>query len=245
VNPITESATKAAAQMAGHAENDSSHANRPARRLRADAARNQQRILVAARELFASHGLDITLDLVAEHAGVGVGTVYRRFANKQELIAECFEDGVRRMTEQAGAALDNPDPWAGLVQFFDYACEDCAASRGLSEVVRSLDDFDNRVARIREQLEPAVTKVVERARAAGVLRPEVQAGDFAAMIHMLDAIAVFARPVNPTAWRRYFELMLDSMRADSQPRVPLTTPPLTPAEVGAAKRQMSCFDRRK
>lgn len=245
MNPITESPTKPVARIAGDTAADSATATRPARRLRADAARNQQRILAAARELFAGRGLDITLDLVAEHAGVGVGTVYRRFANKQELIAECFEDSVRLMIEQAEAALRNPDPWAGLVEFFGYAAEDCAASRGFSEVVRSLDDFDNRVAGIREKMEPTANKMVERAKAAGVLRPDVEAADFVAMIHMLDAIAVFARPVNSNAWRRYFELLLDSLRADSQPRVPLTTPALTPDEIDAAKRQLSCFDRRK
>lgn len=211
------------------------------RPLRADAVRNQQRILVAARELFADHGLDVTLDLVAEHAGVGVGTVYRRFANKQELIAAVFADSVELLAEQARFALTNPDPWDGLVHFFEFACEHMATNRGLSEVVRLADGAEGRMACVKEKLEPAAHEVVARAEAAGALREGIEGSDFFAMINMVDAVAVFAAPVHPTVWRRYFDIMLDGMRADSRPRQPITVAPMTTEQVDEAK--MQCMER--
>lgn len=206
--------------------------------------RNQQRIIVAARELFATQGLDITLDLVAEHAGVGVGTVYRRFANKQELIVAAVEESVRELAEQAELALHHPDPWLGIVQFFGYACEHLAVNRGLSEMVRTQENGeDSAIKCVRERLEPAVLSIVERATDAGVLRDGIDTSDFFALIHMVDAVAVFASPVNQTVWRRYFEIVLDGLRADGRPRYPITTAPLTTEEIHDAK--LACFNQRR
>src|SRR5436189_2462609 len=82
--------------------------------LRKDAERNRQRILDAARELFAEQGLGVTLNDVAHHAGVGVGTVYRRFPDKSHLIEELFEKEVGELVSFMEEAVDDPDPWRGL-----------------------------------------------------------------------------------------------------------------------------------
>ncbi len=216
----------------------------PPRRLRADAARNQQRIVAAARELFAEHGLEITLDDVAERAGVGVGTVYRRFANKKELIAEAFEQNMTEFVEAADAAQRHPDPWQGLVQFFEYACRHLATNRGFSDVMLELENDMERFAAIRDRLTPIVAAVINRARAAGTLAPDVQGTDFFALIHMVDGLAEFSRPVNPDAWQRYMAIALNGVRADSTPRQPLTVPPLTDDEVELAKTY-ACSGRRR
>lgn len=227
MNPVTTSSSEVAAT----------------RRLRADAARNQQRILSSARELFATRGLDITLDDVAEHAGVGVGTVYRRFANKQELIDGVFEHNIQNLAEQAELAFTNPDPWDALVQFFEYACRNMAVNRGFGEVVLGMDNGRERVACMRERVTPAVDQIVDRARSAGALRPDAESGDFLALIHMVEAIADFSRHVNPDVWRRYFALMLDALRADPEQRQPLPGRPLNEAEVEQAKA--ACMNRRR
>ncbi|KAA0024362.1 TetR/AcrR family transcriptional regulator [Antrihabitans cavernicola] len=211
--------------------------------MRADAARNQQRILSSARELFATRGLDITLDDVAEHAGVGVGTVYRRFANKQELIDGVFDHNIQNLAEQAELAFNNPDPWDALVQFFEYACRNMAINRGFGEVVLGMDNGLERVACMRERVQPAVEKIVDRARQSGALRPDVESGDFLALIHMVEAIADFARNVNSEVWRRYFALMLDGLRADPTTRPPLPGRPLSDSEVEMAKA--GCMSRRR
>jgi AcrR family transcriptional regulator len=213
------------------------------RRLRADAARNQQRILDAARTLFATRGLEVTLDDVAEAAGVGVGTVYRRFANKQELIAEVFEQTVASMAVATQTAYRNPDPWAGLVELFEWSCGHMAANRGFGEVMLELPDAMDRFVRVREEIKPAIESLFERAHAAGVLRPDITPTDFFAMVGMVESIAAFARPVNTEVWRRYMAIVLDGIRSDSMPRQMLTVPPLAEGEIDRAKSAM--FDCRR
>ncbi|MFI6868926.1 TetR/AcrR family transcriptional regulator [Nocardia sp. NPDC050406] len=210
-------------------------AGQPPRRLRADAARNQQRIIAAARELFAEHGLEITLDDVADKAGVGVGTVYRRFANKQELISEVFDQNVEAFGQAIDAALQQSDPWQGLSDVFEYACQHMATNRGLAEVLLEMRDSMERFACMRDRIRPGMHEVVQRAKDAGVLQPEIEPGDLFAMVNMVDAVAGFARPVNPEVWRRYMALILNGVRGDSVPRLPLTIAPLTEDEVERAK----------
>ncbi|MCX4097048.1 TetR/AcrR family transcriptional regulator [Nocardia sp. alder85J] len=215
------------------------------RRLRADAARNQQRILTAARQLFAERGLDVTLDDVAEAAGVGVGTVYRRYANKQELIAEVFERHVTAMAEAAESAHAHPDPWAGLVELLEYACRHIADNRGLGAVMLELPDAMERFESMRDRVKPAVATVIDRAREAGVLRPGIAASDFFAIIGMVESIAAFSRSVNTDVWRRYLAIVLDGIRGDSQPRQELSVPPLREDEIDKAKADASCAVRRR
>ncbi|MFI6047205.1 TetR/AcrR family transcriptional regulator [Nocardia sp. NPDC051321] len=215
----------------------------PPRRLRADAARNQQRIIAAARELFADHGLEITLDDVAERAGVGVGTVYRRFANKKELITEVFEQSISEFAEAADAAFRHADPWFGLVEFFEYACRHMAKNRGFSEVMLELEDDIDRFVVVRDRIKPTVTGIVDRAREAGVLAPGIEPSDFFALIHMVDGIAEFARPVNPDVWQRYMAIVLNGVRAEGTPPQQLLVPPLNDTEVEQAKG--ACQGRRR
>lgn len=213
-------------------------AGQPPRRLRADAARNQQRIIAAARELFAEHGLEITLDDVADKAGVGVGTVYRRFANKQELISEVFDQNVEAFGQAVDAALAHPDPWRGLSELFEYACQHMATNRGLAEVLLEMRDSMERFACMRDRIRPGMQQVVQRAKDAGVIQPEIEPGDFFAMVNMVDALAGFARPVNPGVWRRYMAVVLNGIRGDAVPRLPLTVPPLSEEEVEKGKAAM-------
>ncbi|MET8650777.1 MULTISPECIES: TetR/AcrR family transcriptional regulator [Nocardia] len=216
----------------------------PTRRLRADAARNQQRIVAAARALFADHGLEITLDDVAERAGVGVGTVYRRFSNKKELIAEVFEQNVTEFAVAAEAAAAHPDPWLGLVQFFEYACTHLATNRGFSEVMLELEEDLERFTSVRDRIKPTIAAVIDRAAESGALAPGVEPSDFFALINMVDAVAAFSKPVNPSTWKRYMAIALNGVRSDAVPRQTLDVPPLTDDEVERAKTFV-CTGRRK
>ncbi|WP_194814988.1 TetR/AcrR family transcriptional regulator [Nocardia sp. XZ_19_385] len=214
----------------------------PPRRLRADAARNQQRILAAAADLFAEHGLEITLDDVAERAGVGVGTVYRRFANKKELIAEVFAQKIDEFAVAAEDAARHEDPWLGMVQFFEYACTHLATNRGFSDVLLELEDDLERFTQVRDRIKPTVGFIIDRAKDAGALAPGIEPSDFFALIHMVDALAEFARPVNSDTWQRYMAIALNGLRSDAVPRRPLTVAPLTDEEVEQAK---GCNGRRR
>src|SRR5438270_14072558 len=91
--------------------------------LRKDAAQNRERLLAAAAELFAERGLDVTLNDIAHHAGLGVGTAYRRFANKEQVIDALFEERLRDVADVATEALHDPDPWHGLITFLERSLE--------------------------------------------------------------------------------------------------------------------------
>ncbi|MFD1815180.1 TetR/AcrR family transcriptional regulator [Rhodococcus gannanensis] len=205
------------------------------RPLRADAERNRRKILAAAAELFALRGIDITLDDVAKQAKVGVGTVYRRFSCKQELVDGVFEQHMADMEAGAADALEVDDPWQGLANFIAFTCEEMAKNRGLGEVFFGCDEGREQIACVRERVEPLVGKLLARAQDAGVVRPDVDANDLLAVGKMVEAFAEFAAPVAQDAWRRYLELVLDGLRAEGTARTPLTVPPLTAEQIAAAK----------
>src|SRR5438270_13633412 len=104
------------------------------RALRADARRNHQAVIAAAKKLFADQGLDAQMPDVAKVAKVGVGTVYRHFATKDELIAALVSERFERLADQARAGLEAADPWDGLAEFIRFAAQLQADDRGLCEV---------------------------------------------------------------------------------------------------------------
>src|SRR4051812_28498808 len=105
---------------------------RPTRPKRADAVVNHERLVQAAREVFADRGFSATLHDVAEHAGVGVGTIYRNFSSKQQIIDTLYEEAVERMLAGARQALQLSDPWQAIVAFFEVTAADQAKDRGLT-----------------------------------------------------------------------------------------------------------------
>ncbi|ART72870.1 TetR family transcriptional regulator [Mycobacterium dioxanotrophicus] len=180
--------------------------------LRKDAERNRQRVLDAARELFAEKGLEATLNDVARHANVGVGTVYRRFATKQELLDAVFEDGIDQVVALAETALQKENSWDGFVWFVEQQCELTATDRGLREMVYSRGYGGHGVECARLRLSPSVTKLVERARADGYLRPDVEGSDMPILGLLAGTVSEWAGHVEPDLWRRYVGLLLDGMR---------------------------------
>ncbi|WP_316575778.1 TetR/AcrR family transcriptional regulator [Nocardia canadensis] len=185
------------------------------RPIRADALRNRRHILVAARELFAERGLAVSLDQVAHKAALGVGTVYRHFSTKQDLIHDAFEDVLADLVSHAEAAAVNPDPWQGIVEFFDAAFEYAAPDRGLAQLLIVTHDD---LRETRDSLEAALVRLIERARAAGAVRDGVGIGDLYVLTVMIDAVGERVSPIDPDAWRRYLDLALDGLRADGTPR---------------------------
>jgi AcrR family transcriptional regulator len=204
------------------------------RPLRRDAERNRQRILAAAAEVFAQRGLAATLDDVAREAGVGVGTVYRRFADKEELIDALFEQRIDEMVARAEASLADDDPWTALVRFFEGFVEAQCDDRGLMELLVSRRHGQARVTRARDRFIPLVEALVERAQAAGALRPDVVARDVPLIHVMLASVVDYTRDIRPEVSRRYLALMLDGLRADGRPRTELPGPALEIEEVTAA-----------
>jgi AcrR family transcriptional regulator len=206
------------------------------RPLRRDAERNRRRILEAASEAFAERGLAVTMDEIAARAEVGVGTVYRRFPDKELLIEALLEDRLAELVEHAEQALEADDPWEALVGFLDYALGLQAADRGLKELLTSTAHGRERISHVRERLAPMGDALVERAQRAGRLRPDVSGSDLALFQMMIGAAVDFTRPVEPEAWRRMFAIVIDGLSA-REGLTPLSPPALTPEQVDRAMRE--------
>jgi AcrR family transcriptional regulator len=208
--------------------------------LRADAARNRERILAAAGEVFAARGLDASLDEIATHAGLGVGTVYRRFANREELVEALFRQRLDQVAQLASDALAEPDSWAALTRLFEALAAMIAADQGMFEALICRPDTGGRAA-VRERMQPILGEIFSRAQADGHLRADVVPTDFPMLLRMLAAVAEFTREVRPELWRRYLAIVLDGLRANRADLTEPAAPPIDPVEVDAVR---SCWGSR-
>jgi AcrR family transcriptional regulator len=197
------------------------------RPLRRDAEANRLRILAAAGRVFAARGLDVTLDDIAAAADVGIGTIYRRFPDKQELIDALFGQRIDDVAALARAAATVPDPWEGLVRFIREALKLQIADKGLAELMAGGGAGHERVLHARLQLLPLVAHLVEAAQAAGELRSDVTAPDIALMSTMLSTVAAQTAEVGVDLWERYLTVVLDGLRTRRRQPTAMTQPPLT------------------
>ena len=191
------------------------------RTLRKDAELNRQRLIEAARELFATHGLDVTLNDVAHHAGVGVGTAYRRFANKEALIDALFEERLQEVAAAAAEALADPDAWHGFVAFTETALRMQMEDRGLKDIMSNPALGEQRVKEARDRIGPLVDSIVERAKEQGRLRPDFQGSDQVFLTLALGAVADTTRNTRPELYRRYLTMFLDGLSTNRGPLTPL------------------------
>jgi AcrR family transcriptional regulator len=152
-----------------------------------------------------------TLHDVAAHAGVGVGTVYRRFASKEELVDALFDDMVATIASYAEQSLADPDPWHGMTTNLEKVCEIQAFDRGLREVSLGTGRGPQRRAQIQGKVQSAVEVMLARAKEQGMLRADIVEVDIP-MIQLMVA-AVTDHTGRPDLWRRYLRLLLDGMRA--------------------------------
>jgi AcrR family transcriptional regulator len=208
-----------------------------ARPLRRDAERNRQRVLAAAAEVFNERGLDVSLDEIARHAGVGVGTVYRRFSTKEELVEALFMERLGSVAAIAEQALKAPDPWSGLVSFMERMAEIMAGDLGLRQILMFATYGRDLVAVARERNAPLVERLVERAQAAGQLRSDLRQTDIVFIVFVLTEAAQLAQAASPEIWRRYLTLILDGMRPGREGTTPLPVAALLPAEMEKSMRQ--------
>lgn len=207
-----------------------------ARPLRRDAERNRQLILTAARDLFAEHGLDASMDEIARRAGVGVGTVYRRFPDKEVLIDALFEDRLETIVGIATESLEREDPWEALAWFVERYVSVQAEDRGLRELLYSSQHAEDRVSRARQRIKPVTDELLRRAHASGDLRPDVAGTDVALLQFMLTALVGYTRDVDPVIWRRYLGIVLDGLRTRRDGPTPLEPGPLDDNSFGAVLR---------
>jgi AcrR family transcriptional regulator len=217
---------------------------RPGRLLRADAERNRQRILAAAAELFTERGLEPSLDDVARHAGVGVGTVYRRFPDKASLADALFDERIDALVALAEQAQAEPDAWAALVSFLERSGEMLVSNRGLRQILMFAAEGHDRGICARDRMRPAIESLIERAQADGQVRADLRPTDVPMIEFMVAAAAEYAWQVRPTVWRRYLALILDALRPASASGRPLPEPELSANEM-AEVMQSNPLSRRR
>ncbi|MGI5191988.1 TetR/AcrR family transcriptional regulator [Promicromonospora sp. CA-289599] len=183
--------------------------------VRADARRNRRQLIVAAREAIASRGLDVSALDIATAAGVGVGTLYRRFGTKDSLLDAVVVGLYDEMLDSAQECLRVDDPWEGLTRFVTELAGAHRDSRGVAEVTAACDTVPTpEIAERTTALQDAVIRLTDRAHTAGALRADVTWQDV--MIGSragLDTDHCLGVDAGPDGWRRVITLLLDGMRA--------------------------------
>ena len=204
------------------------------RPLRRDAERNRLLILGAARTVFAQRGLEASLDEVAREAGLGVGTVYRRFPNRDALVDALFADGVDEITRIVDHCLAEPRAWDGLRHFMAALLELQFRDKGLRDVMLARRAPAPDEDMLRTLIQPALDVVVRRAQQQGDLRQDLTTTDIGVLEIAALGAAEFTAAADPQVWRRYLGIMLEGMRArPAGPSEPLERPPLDDEQIDA------------
>ena len=188
---------------------------------RADARRNREAVVEAARRVMAAQGLDAGMDEIARAAGVGVGTVYRHFPTKDELIVALAQARFERLAELAREALEEDEPGPAFERYLLRAGELQAADRSLSEVMRDRPEAMREAAERVNLLELTRTALA-RAQEAGAIRPDAEAEDVPMLMCGLGTSTPGCRGpfVTDTSWRRYLAIVIDGLRAGSGSPMP-------------------------
>jgi AcrR family transcriptional regulator len=203
--------------------------------LRVDAERNRQRIIAAARAAFAEHGLDVPMDEVARRAGVGVGTLYRRYPTRADLVAAAFEQKMTAYAEAARDGLAEPDPWRGFCGYVERVCAMQAEDRGFTTVLTMSFPTAKRFEADRDRSFADFMTVVDRAKTAGRLRDDFVAEDMIMFLMANAGVLTATADAAPETSRRLVAYFLQACAA------PAAAPLPAPAEPRRMYRAMLRF----
>ena len=178
-----------------------------ARPLRADARRNRERVLEAGRKGFAESGRDVQMDEIAQLAGVGVGTVYRHFPAKEDLVLALVRESVQDYLASAREALARDDAWEGIERLVREKAANMARNRGLRDAM-SVIDLDGENPWNSDEARACTDALLERARDAGAIRADITADDWHGL--MCGLSAAIASGADPD---RQAEFLLAGVRA--------------------------------
>ncbi|MGH3242534.1 MAG: TetR/AcrR family transcriptional regulator [Spirillospora sp.] len=196
---------------------------------RADAARNRDRLLAAATEVFGERGLDAPLEVVARRAGVSIGTLYNHFPARQDLFDAIFPKRLAALDQIAEAALTAPDPWDGFVAFIEGLVALQAEDRGLNDALVRRFPLASEVSAACHRGFAHLMRIIERARESGRLRDDFEPQDVVTLMWAMSQIIRESIDVAPDAWRRFLALYLDGLRATAAH--PITVRPLSAEQV--------------
>jgi AcrR family transcriptional regulator len=184
------------------------------RPLRVDAERNRRRLLDAAAEAFAEQGLEVSIDEIARRAGVGKGTVFRRFPTKEHLVAAVISDRLGELLDRCEALLEADDPGPAVHEFLSVCAQAQARDRGLFEAVGEVALADPDVRAGKARLIELAGRLLDRAQAAGAVRDDVTAADLVFLLGGISYAAAPLLPIAPGIWRRYVDVVFDGLRPE-------------------------------
>src|SRR5215208_7463358 len=193
------------------------------RALRADARRNREAVTGAAKKLFADQGLDAQMPDVAKAAKVGVGTVYRHFPTKDDLIAALAAERFERLADKAREAIEADDAWDGLCDFIRFSAQIQADDRGLCQVMSSRPEVMNASA-LSVGLDGLCNEMVKRAQRSGELRKDLEWEDIPMIACGLGRITPAEMGPSTGRWPRLVEIILDGLRAPGSSKLPKPLP---------------------
>jgi len=185
----------------------------PARR---DARRNRERLLECARSAFADRGADAPLDGIARDAGLVVGTLYRHFPTRLDLVCAVLEPKLRRVVGEVAAATGLDDPWEGLRALLEVLGTAQAGDQAFGDFLARRFPGDERTEAVHDEICTLAQGVLEQAQAAGAVRPDVTGADLFLVLWASARIAEVTRHVSPSLWRRHVHLALDGFRASDR-----------------------------
>ncbi|MFI7447295.1 TetR/AcrR family transcriptional regulator [Nonomuraea sp. NPDC049714] len=185
----------------------------PARR---DARRNRERLLECARRAFADQGAQAALDGIAREAGLVVGTLYRHFPTRLDLLYAVLEPKLSHVVNEVEAALGLEDPWEAFRGLLEVLCTAQAGDRAFGDFLARRFPGDDRTDAVHSEICALAQRVLGRAQAAGVVRPDVTGADLFLLLWASSRVAEATRHVAPSMWRRHVYLALDGFRASTR-----------------------------
>jgi AcrR family transcriptional regulator len=178
--------------------------------MRADARRNRELLVAAAHDVFAAQGSEASMEAIAKEAGVGVGTLYRHFPNRLDLVEAVYETDVEELVGAARRATEELEPWEAVETFADAFMRYAQTKRTLlTELQQAFEKHPEWRSRCREQIESSFDVVIDGAKRAGVMRPDVSGSD----VMQLMAPTCTNAAIEPDQVRRLLGMILDGMRA--------------------------------
>jgi AcrR family transcriptional regulator len=207
---------------------------------RRDAQERRDKLLAAAQREFAAHGVDASLEKIARDAGVAIGTLYRHFPTRLDLLMAASKPRLQEFLDGAAKALEMDDPWEGFVCYLENLFGVQAGDRGFNDFLSRRFPGNADTERIHDQMCRQIEDVLTRAQEAGEARPDITQADIVNLIwsngRMIDATSTTA----PNAWRRHLYLMLDAYRAKRAHPIP--EPPMTEKQLYDAMVHLSKAD---
>lgn len=193
--------------------------------LRADAERNRCRILAAARRLYATEGLGVSMASIAREAGVGKATLSRRFGTREELITTVFADRMDAYADAVTKALAHPDPWHGFTGYLHAICAMQAADRGFAEVLTMACPAAKALEARRAEAYEASVRLIAHAKATGRLRTDFTDQDLVILLMANAGVIAATGDAAPDTWRRLIGHMLRSYSTPGTDIPPLPEAP--------------------